>query len=241
MDIRDHQYASFVPTHFMTVYQRDGNEHGDKYMEIGNIIKENGKYKVGPSAPVDMEFLTDLVSSIKVENFKALKFKALVPDNVLYYHSEDAEPTIIWEHKSCEKQLYFKKDMGIESGIYKLPNILFATHKDDLYCFRIDAQEGINKDLTLQQLHMMPLPNIYDDCKVCLGGNESKMKKAKCLEEYIKNMEDLFFKTRFNALHHESFGKDTIVVDVMRSKNINNFPYVLAPIKTLKELLHELS
>jgi PRTRC genetic system protein B len=238
MQIRDHENKPFIPTHFLTVYSQGGNDYSNKYLEVGEIQHIDGKYKIGVSQPADKEFLNELVSTIKVANFKALRFKGLVPENVWYYHSEDAEPTIIWTHKKCSKQLHFLKSMGIESGIYKLPNILFATHKDELYCFRLDNGNTIEKSLELD-IHMMPLPNIYDDSKVCLGGN--KLKKAKTLDEYIHNMEELFFKTRFNALHHEGFGKDTIVIDVMKYKDINRFHYVSAKQKTLKKLLDEIS
>jgi len=239
MQIRDHENKPFIPTHFLTVYSQGASTYGDKYLEVGEITKVGDKYQIGASQPADKDFLNELVSTIKTEHFNALKWKSFIPENVWYCHSVDAEPTLIWVHKKCEKHLHFLKSMGIESGVYKLPNILFATHKDELYCFRLDNGRDFFKDLDLPQLHMMPLPNIYDDSKVCLGGN--KLKKAKTLDEYIYNMEELFFKTRFNALHHEGFGKDTIVIDVMKYKDINRFHYVSAKQTNLKKLLDEIS
>jgi hypothetical protein len=138
MQIRDHENKPFVPTHFLTVYSQGGNDYSNKYLEVGEIQHVDGKYKIGVSQPADKEFLNELVSTIKTEHFAALKWKGLIPENVWYCHSVDAEPTLIWTHKKCTKQLHFKKEMGIESGVYKLPNILFATHKDELYCFRLD-------------------------------------------------------------------------------------------------------
>lgn len=239
MQIRDHENKPFIPTHFLTVYSQGGNAHGDKYLEVGEIVHKEGKYQIGASQPADKDFLNELVSTIKTEHFSALKWKGFIPENVWYCHSVDAEPTLIWVYKKCTKQLHFLKSMGIESGEYKLPNILFATHKDELYCFRLDNGSTFFKDLDLAQLHMMPLPNIYDDSKVCLGGN--KLKKAKTLDEYIHNMEELFFKTRFNALHHEEFGAAEIIIDVMKHKDINRFQYVHSKQKTIKKLLDEIS
>lgn len=239
MKIRDNENQPFIPTHFLTVYSQGSNIHSDKYLEIGEITKVDEKYKVGASQAADKQFLNELVSTIKTENFSALKWKSFIPENVWYCDSVDAEPTLIWTYKKCEKQLHFLKSMGIESGIYKLPNILFATHKDELYCFRLDNGNDFFKELDLPQLHMMPLPNIYNDSKVCLGGN--KLKKAKTLDDYIHNMEELFFKTRFNALHHEGFGKGEIIIDLMKHKDINRFQYVLSKQKTIKKLLDEIS
>lgn len=238
MQIFDHEHGPLVPTHFLTVYSRNSNTgySEEKYLEIGSIVKTDKGYQIGASRPADMDFLNDLAGSIKVQNFKALKFKGIIPEKVLYCHSEDAEPTLVWKLPSPYKMLYFSKAMGIESQMYQLPSMLFVMEKGELSVYRI-PNDGRTDENTL--LYMMPLPNIYDNSSVCLGNN--KLKKAKYLEDYMENAEDLFFKTRFNALHHNSFDDKQVFIDVFRSMDLNEFIPQPAETKTIKQLLHDLS
>lgn len=235
MEVRNYENEPYVPLHFLTVYGR-GHE---MYIEVGDIVKDGNIFKVGPSVPADMDLLTNIASSIKTENFKALKWKGLLPENVIYCHSDDAEPTIVWTKEPQSVQLYFNSKMGIESGIYKMPRTLFACSRDSLDVFRLD--NGPFKKEFDTKLGMMPLPNIYDSGNVCLGSTKKKQKKPTCMEEYILHMENLFYNTQFNALHHDLFG-GAVVVKEMKKKDLNKFPFVQPKkVKTLKLLINELS
>jgi PRTRC genetic system protein B len=233
LEIKKDEKSDFVPTHFLTIYSRKGSSF-EKYLEIGEIKQGENGFEIGPAIPNDMDFLTDLVDCIKVENFKALKWKELIPSNVIYCNSENQNPVIIWYQTATKKQLFFDSNMGIETAIFDLPPLLFACKGNELKIFRLIEVPNINSEL-----FMVPLPNIHDDSKVCLGNN--KPKKAKNLEQHIANLEDVFYKTRFNALHHTQFGDDVIYVDVMKENNLNLFPLVLSEQTTVKKLIYELS
>lgn len=223
----------FIPSHFLTVYTRENNSF-EKYLEVGEIIKGKSGYEVSNSMPADEEFLQDLANSIITQNFKVLKWKGLIPNNILYCHSENEKPTIVWHRQPEKRKLYFDEEMGIDSDFYHLPNLLFFVHNEILSVFRL----GQNPRLT-SYLYMVPLPNIYENSSVCLGNG--KTEKAKCLEEYIENTEKLFYCTRFNALHHKKFGKGIVFADLIKKKDINIFPLVKSKQKTLKNLFNELS
>ena len=233
LEIRNEENKDFIPTHFMTIYSRIDSSF-EKYLEIGEIHRKGNSFELGPAIPNDMDFLTELVESVKVVNFKALKWEGLLPSNVIYCASESQSPTLIWYQAGCKKKLFFDSHMGIKTDIFDLPPLLFVTEGGTLSVYRLREQPHIEAEL-----FMVPLPNIYDDSTVCLGNN--KMKKAKSLEQYLLNMEDLFYKTRFNALHHEQFGEGIIYVELMQKHNLNLFPLVAAEHKTIKNLLNELS
>ena len=238
MEIRDYTNQEFIPTHFLTVYCRNSNSHQEKYLEVGDIINKGKKYHVGASRPADMDFLTDLVQAIKVDNFKALKFKGLLPNNVLFSHAENENPTLIWYRIPEKRYLHFAKDMSIESAEYQTPPVLFVLNDGELFVYRLIDFEITNET----KLYKLPLPNIHEGSDVCLGNNEHKFKKAKCLEDIIKLYEDLFYKTRFNALHDESFFDEGVIyIDVLKNKNISSYPLKQAKVKTIKNLLHDLS
>lgn len=233
LEIKQEENNEFVPTHFLTVYSRKDSSF-EKYLEIGEIIQKGDKFEIGPAIPNDMDFLSDLVDCIKVENFKALKWQGLIPSNVIYCSSENQNPVIIWYQAATKKQLFFDSDMGVKTNIFDLPPLLFACKGNQLSVFRLREQPHIDSEL-----YMVPLPNIYNTSKVCLGSN--KTKKPKNLEQHISNMQDLFYKTRFNALHHLKFGEGVVYIDVMRKNNLNLFPLVISEQKTIKKLIHELS
>lgn len=238
MELNDENNKAFQPTHFVTIYRRGDNfSKGDLYMEIGPILKDGKKYRIGPSMQADKDFLNDLVASVKTDNFKALKFKGLVPENVHWFHSESQDPTIIWTNESCERQLYFSTK-NVESGIYKMPRLLFACSKGQLFVFRLATDEPITME---RFIFMMPLPNIYDDGQVCLGDSKRKLKKPQTMDDYIQNMESLFFNTKFNSIHHNKFGKGIVFVDKIRTKNMDDFPFIASPQKTIKKLFDEIS
>lgn len=234
MQIFDFQNSPLIPTHFLTVFKSAVNS--DLYLESGKITKVGNSYTVGESVPADMDMLTDLVASIKTVNFKSLKFKSLIPKNVLYVNAEQADPVIIWHRAPERRHLEMREGVG-NTGTYSMPMILFACAKGSLYSFRMEW-DNVEPD---SELFYMPLPNIYNDSKVCLGGASRRLKKAKSLEEYMEVMELLFYATDFNALHHKNFGKDVVFVDVLKEGDLNLFPKVPAKQKTLKALLNELS
>lgn len=233
LEIKSEENKLFVPTHFLTIYSRTDSSF-EKYLEIGEIKQQGSEFVIGPAIPNDMDFLTDLVNCIKVENFKALRWSGLIPSNVIYCTSETQDPTIVWYQPATKKKLFFDSEMGIKTNIFDLPPLLFVCKEDELSVFRLRETPHIKAEL-----FMVPLPNIYDSSRVCLGNNQAK--KAKNLEDYILNMENLFYKTRFNALHHTKFGEDIIYVNLMEKNNLNLFPLVPAQQKTIKNLLNELS
>lgn len=237
MQINEYQKNEFIPTKFMTIYEKqiDNQLQNEFYLEIGHIEKDNDQFKVGVSQPVSKEFLNDLVSNIKIQNFQALRFKAFIPNNVLFYHSVNENPTVMWYRHPESRFLTFKEEIGIESANYDLPRLLFFLHDENLSVFRMDG----NIDMETE-LHLLPLPNIHEDSTVCLGN--AKVKKAKFLDDVIRNYEDLFYKTRFNALHNENYFAEGIVyVDVLKNKNAQQWPKKLSNYKTLKKLFNEIS
>lgn len=230
---------NLVPSHFMTVYSRNDR---DPYLEIGEFILVDGKYKVGPSVPADLEFLNGLARTIKQENFQALKFKGLTPQNVIFHHSENNEPSIMWVMEPCKKQIYFSSSMGIASGIYEFPRTLFTCNRGGLDCYRLKEKDKINLDM---KAYVMPLPNIGHHGDVCLGNSKSKLAKPKTMEEYIEQMENLFFQTTFNVWHHDYFTKDKqykAMKDLMKKRDLKLFPLIEPKNKqTLKTLRNALS
>lgn len=239
MQLHDHEHKRLQPTHFMTVYSKSShndNDYEERYMEIGPILKTENGYKIGASSPVSLDFLNDLAATIKIQNFKALRFKGLLPKNVLYCHSDSENPSLIWYIPKQQQMLYFSKSIRKESEVFEILDMVFVTHDGELYVYRLSSSFLLNEE---SLLYMVPLPNIYENCSVCLGNN--KLKKATTLEQYMANMESLFYKTRFNALHHEKMGEGVIYTEAIKENDFRLFPYVPAPVKNIKELLNEIS
>jgi hypothetical protein len=243
MEINAYQNKSFIPTHIMTLYSQDNRAYGEKYLEISEIIPNPKKaektkpYIIVNTAPADGTFLRDLVSTIKAENFDALQFKSIIPSNVLYFKSVDETPSIIWYRESETRLLHFKEDMGIKSGNYIMPKVIFRFHNNDLSVFRITDEMITEKTA----LNLLPLPNIHDDSTVCLGGAK-RNRQSKCLEDVILKYEELFYHTRFNVFHNdEYFPTGTNISELTMNLDIRQWPIKLSETKTLKDLIHEVS
>ena len=245
MEIHSYRNKSFVPTHILTLYCRDDNKNKEKYLEITeviknpNITKENPRaYVPGNTAPADNEFLKDLVSTIKAENFDALQFRGLIPRNVLYFKSIDESPVLMWYRDPEPRYLYFSDDLTMKTGEYQMPKMLFSLRDDELSVFRITDAELSEKT----ELYLVPLPNIHDDSTVCLGGGGKRQKKPKCLEDVIQKYEELFYNTRFNVFHNDDmFPKDTKIESISKNKDISKWPIKLSETKNLKKLLNEIT
>lgn len=243
MEIDSYKRKNYVPTHIMTLYTENNRAFGDKYLEISEIIPNPKKaekskpYIIINTTPADGMFLRDLVSSIKADNFDALQFKSIIPSNVLYFKSVDETPSIVWHRESETRMLHFKEDMGIKSGNYIMPKVIFMLHDNDLSVFRI-TDEMISEKTAL---YFLPLPNIHDDSTVCLGGAK-RNRQSKCLEDVIQKYEELFYHTRFNVFHNdEYFPKETNISELTMNLDIRQWPIKLSETKTLKALLNEIS
>jgi hypothetical protein len=243
MEIDSYKRKSYVPTHIMTLYSEDNLTFGEKYLEISEIIPNPKKaekskpYIIVNTAPADGMFLRDLVSSIKAENFDALQFKSIIPSNILYFKSVDETPSIVWYRESELRMLHFKEDMGIKSGNYIMPKVIFMLRDNDLSVFRITDEVITEKTA----LYLLPLPNIHDDSTVCLG-NAKRNRQSKCLEDVILKYEELFYQTRFNVFHNdEYFPKDINISELTMNPDIRQWPIKLSDTKTLKALLNEIS
>ncbi len=245
MEIHSYKQKSFVPTHLITIYCRDGSDHAEKYLEITEVIKNTKPTKQNPkpfilgnSSPADAEFLRDLVSTIKAENFEALQFKGIIPSNVLYFKSIDESPILLWYRESETRRLVFSDELGMESGEYIMPKILFSVKHGELSVFRID--EDTFNDTTI--LNLVPLPNIHDDSTVCLGNGSKKQKKSKCLEDVIANYEELFYNTRFNVFHNDTyFPIEVEIKELSKNKDIRQWPVKKSDYKNFKQLFNEIA
>jgi len=242
MEINAYKNKTFTPTHILTLYSERGSAHGEKYLEISEIIPNpkqtqySKPYIIANTAPADGTFLRDLVSTIKAENFDALQFKSIIPSNVLYFKSVDETPSIVWYRESETRMLHFKEDMELKTGNYILPKLIFMLNDNDLSVFRITDEVITEKTA----LYLLPLPNIHDDSTVCLGSGGKRQRQSKSLEDVIHKYEELFYHTRFNVFHNdECFPEGTKISEL--PMYMVNWPLKLSETKTLKELLHEIS
>jgi PRTRC genetic system protein B len=228
MEHRSNDFKPFSPMAVLTIYERNH----ERYLEMAPFIKREGKYQVGAQKPASQAFLNDLANTIKQENFEALKFKGLIPKNVIYFHSEDQYPTLIWLLPSHKRHLYFSNEEKIKSGIYQLPDMLLAWDDGTLYCFRLNLKGDITLDTPL---YLMPLPNIYDNGRICLGNG--KTKKPRCLEDVIANGEIMFFNTNFSEWYHQGYNKGELPQNLFKNTDLRAIKLFPAKTKSLKHFL----
>lgn len=234
MNIHAYKERVFVPQCFLMVYKTN---EGEYYLEGGDVLhnRQTNQYTLGVTKPVDELFLSELVDAIKQDHFEPLKWKGFIPKNVLYCDASKREPKLIWYQEPKHMYLYFSDETKIESALYRMPPLIFKLEQSELFVYRLSTDD-VNPDVLLYHL---PLPNIYEDAKICLGEAKSKRRKNKTLDDVMQFYIDVFYKTEFNSLHHEiPLPNGEIYVSYLNAnKDLNQWP--LTPINklTLKKLL----
>lgn len=175
----------------MLVVYNNGKE--GYYMESHEIM--NGKPQAGKPLSVEaVQKLREALINMSAESFTA--FKGVVPLNLLYLDSDVTKPTIIWHTPEMERKLLFSKETGVKSGKAKIPPMIWRLKEDELtvlcYIGNLDMKS---------KLFYAPFPNVHEEADVCMGNVDISTQDGN-LADTIKHVENGFFNSYFNAIHH---------------------------------------
>jgi len=198
----------FTPKVAIIAYSQ-GGEYNEHYLESRKIKKNSGGYEMLEGTPLTKKLLAELLEKIDPIALEKTYCKGLLPQNLLAFNNENAEPTVIWYIKASERNLVFTKGLA-KDGLMKLPALVFMLKGRSLHVWAIKTNNP--KEDTI--LYSAPFHNIYADSRVCMGN--AKTYKFKEVHSIMKNWEDAFFSSKFSHLGGHSPIKGNLTTFIKR-------------------------
>lgn len=217
----------YKPTHQLVIYECNSTSYVEHY-EVETL--ESGKSRLSEGKPLTKRALKKLLETVSTSVKKPMgNLGKLMPHNVLYFDPRPTSIKLIWWNPAQERML---------TGIYKkptaakLPAILYML--DDgilhIYCIKSGSKRP---DLKTALFHA-PLPNIYEDCNVCMG-SVATPKNFSEISDLIAGWEYAFWGSKFtDHMWNDKF--DKLLKAAMRSKK----PFPTKDLKPLKKTIANL-
>lgn len=178
----------YEPTHQLVIYNGSSN---NAYVEHYEIIKSGSKKVLSEGKPLTKKALRQLLEMVVVSDTQVISnINQLMPDNVLFFDNRIGKSKLIWWSKAQEREL-----IGINKNKVKakLPAFLYELEDDSLSIYAIKTNK--RPDLKTPLFHA-PLPNVYENAKVCMGDVKKPKNKTE-LVEVIAAWEQAFWGSKF--------------------------------------------
>ena len=182
----------FHPQKAFVIYEQQGTAK-HIYIESYDLDAQGHPINAHPLSTVEANKLCKALQTTNKKQSAFFAIKGLMPKNLLHLRL-DKNPYALWHTPPQQVKLYFRKELGIKSGVVNLPGLVWKATKASLAVFAVTDNE-ISEDTPL--FHA-PFFNMYEDGRVCMGNVRLEIKKDCCLEDFIALWQDAFFKSYFS-------------------------------------------
>jgi PRTRC genetic system protein B len=182
--------SSYKPKQQIIVYS-SGN---DAYLEYHDILYTVDGTVLSEGKPVTKKTLKKLLELV-IESAKGsmANMNKLMPDNVLYFDPRPGRFKLIWYNTPMIRNLIGLRKTAVN---IKTPSVLYVLDDDSLSIYALKSSRRPKLDSLLFHL---PLPNIYDDGRICMG-NVRTPKKLSELSDLIQAWEYAFWDSNFSSM-----------------------------------------
>lgn len=230
--------TQYHPRKSLVMYQAAGSS-SECFVEAYDISPEGKMINPHPlSIKESIELGTMLTSSLEKDNH-VFEPEGLLPTNVLYASSK-GEGTAVWFTPAGNHHLLFREDLGIASGAYPLPALLWKADKEKLHIYALKLSRRPN---TKTKIYKAPFFNIHDSGLVCMGTVNIDISKDCKLEQFIEQWQSYFFNSYFSHLLGEVSPVKGNIVQLYQTlaETAQPFPVEeLLPIsKNIQTIIHE--
>lgn len=217
----------YKPTHQLVFFECDSKSYVEHY-EVETT--EDGKSRLSEGKPLTKRALKKLLEHVAASGKNPMgNMGKLMPPNIIYFDPRPSSTKLIWFNPAQERLL---------TGIYKnptlakLPAMLYMLEDGTLniYCIK----SGNKRPDVKTALFHAPLPNVYEDCNVCMG-SVATPKNYSEISDLINGWEHAFWGSKFTD-HLWNKGFDKILRASMRSKQ----PFPTKDLKPLKKTIANL-
>lgn len=195
------------------------------HMKDGNL---------GPATNLSNESIRLIFkSTLKGKKIQFMKFKNIIPRNVLHFDSMDG--SILFYTEPSFKTLYFSKSLNIPSAEYKIPFLLWKYRNRCLSVFALKRAPKSAED----KIFNAPFMNINASGGVCMGnvkyGNEENY-----YDLLMEDIVDKFFNSIFTHTGHDHLMEMNymkFLKDYAGDKNISYSKLLIDNKQKIKDLL----
>lgn len=157
------------------------------FAEIGYIDKKGNISEYKPASILLLRNLLNNLNEFTGSNSN-LKFKGLIPDNVIYY-SNTIESKIIYFENFKDVTLQFSN----KEYMFESLKVMFFVKEDKIMAYRYDRY---NKEDT--KLYPLNLPNVFSTY-ICIGNTGYQFTNYETWEEVIEETNKFFLHTKFTS------------------------------------------
>ena len=178
-DLNFKPISEYNPHAIMIFYKNDNNED---YVEAGKIIKNKMTSRV-PATLESISFLKNISSDEYEDKIRPIKMNSSI-ENFIHYDNDIDDVKITWKTKETKRII----NVQGKQFIYYCPRTVWSYKGNgEVYVFVLGKRN---------KLYHLPVPNIYEDGKICWGN--VKVPNFKTSKELTENIEKLFWESNFS-------------------------------------------
>lgn len=187
--------ANYFPKQAMVVYctnpERNSQDGVKYYIEVSDVLLDNGKAYLGAGKPVTKATLQTMMDVV-AESDKQTYFSVsqIVPTNLLLIDQRAGRNVIAW-WVPAKRQTLLKKNKP--SVTCWTPPLVYIVKNNVL---GVAALNKSKRPTIGQRLHHAPFFNVYNDMRVCLG-NVKPPKTSGDIRELMNAWETAFWQSEF--------------------------------------------
>lgn len=224
----------FRPLLNLTIFEAidQHNQYLNEYYIESRRVKVNGE--LGSSTPLKKTTLNKIAEGLTTSMEPKIKATKIFPNNLILFNQLLSQEKVIWYFPPAIKKLYFNDNIGIKTGNYPTPGLIFRwEEKLSIYAIK---SKSINENTIL---YKAPYPNIgYAD--VCMGNAHYNVKMNTELEDFIREAEARFFESYFTHTMNNSSvlkGNFVLIYNKMQTEGVFPNKYLQSTNKRLKDIL----
>ncbi len=193
--LKQPELSFYSPKQALIVYSTNPAENNREetkyYIEVSDIMQDNGKAFIGSGKPVtkqSLQLLMDVVAKNDKQTYYSIS--NIIPTNLLVIDQRPGRNVIAWWQPIKRQTLLIKNKPSITAWV---PPLVFIVKNNTLV---VTALNKNRRPTIVTRLHHAPFFNVYSDHKVCLG-NVKTPKISGDINELIAAWEKAFWNSEF--------------------------------------------
>lgn len=185
----------FTPVKALVLYTNHKEDKGI-YIESYDMDGQGKPINAHPLSQEECSQLAEVLQSSTQLKTTFLQPKGIMPENVLYLNPASTGHAI-WYTKTQAVDLFFKKELGIDSGKAIVPAMVWKASKNGIAVYAIKDKGRPKADT---RLYDAPFFNIYEDGSVCMGTVDIRFDAHCALEDFIRQWQLYFWSSKFSHI-----------------------------------------
>lgn len=159
--------TQYEPAYSVIVYKHSFEDE-NYYLETREIEKTEKGYQMMAAKPFRMKDLEKIATSVSKEIRCMNYFEGAIPEKCLHVSFTPANRSIIWYTQPGIRKLFYSEGIGIETGNYPVPGLVFCLREDKLKVFAYLGDQNYRATMDTK-LYNAPFYNVSTQGLVCMG------------------------------------------------------------------------